>query len=149
MSDAEQLGQRLRAAREAKDLTIEETEQATRIRAKFLEALEAGDYSSMTPVQAQGFMRNYTRFLGLDYELLIAELDDDKGPFRRRRRGQLPTPANAAARPVQQTSRPNANNARQRPVRRSRGLFSTLLIVIVAGAIVVGLIFGVTTFLNQ
>ncbi|MGW8257471.1 MAG: helix-turn-helix domain-containing protein, partial [Thermoguttaceae bacterium] len=40
-----------------------ETELATRIRIKYLEALEQSDYSNMTPVQAQGFLRNYAHFL--------------------------------------------------------------------------------------
>src|SRR5690606_35054987 len=61
VSQAEILGQRLREAREAKELSLDETERATRIRARFLDALERGDYSMMTPVQAQGFLRNYAR----------------------------------------------------------------------------------------
>ena len=71
MSDARALGQRLREAREAKELSLADVEQATRIRLKYVEALEQGDYTSMTPVQAQGFLRNYARFLGLDLELLL------------------------------------------------------------------------------
>jgi len=39
VSQAEILGQRLREAREAKELSLDETERATRIRARFLDAL--------------------------------------------------------------------------------------------------------------
>lgn len=151
MSDAEKIGQRLREAREAKELSIQETEQATRIRAKFIEALEAGDYSSMTMVQAQGFLRNYARFLGLDVELLLSD-PDDVALFRRRSRTQLPAPASTAARAVEPVFAQPATAARtprQRPARRSRGTLSTMLIVIVAGTIVVGLVFGVTTLLDE
>lgn len=150
MSDAEKIGQRLREAREARELSIQETEQATRIRAKFIEALEAGDYSSMTLVQAQGFLRNYARFLGLDVELLLSD-PDDVALFRRRRT-QLPTPTSTASRavePVFAQPTTTARTPRQRPMRRSRGVLSTMLIVIVAGAIVVGLVVGVTTLLDD
>ena len=92
MNEAELIGQRLREAREARELTLEEAAQATRIRIKYLEALEAGDYSAMTPVQAQGFLRNYARYLGLDIALLLAELEGS-GKGRKRRRPPLPLAA--------------------------------------------------------
>ncbi len=145
MNDAQQIGQHLRAAREALELSINQVEQRTRIRARFLEALEAGDYSGMTQVQAQGFLRNYARFLGLDIELLLAEIGDDKGPFRRRRRGELPISAanNApAADPARSARRP-------RPMRRTRGVFGNIMIVIVAGAIVVAVVLGGYTAIDR
>lgn len=147
MSDAQQIGQRLRAAREALDLSISQVEQRTRIRARFLEALEAGDYSSMTQVQAQGFLRNYARFLGLDIELLLSEIEDDKGPFRRRRRGELPISAANNAPAAGPT--PQRPPRRQRPMRRSRGVLGNIMIVIVAGAIVVALVLGGYTLADR
>src|SRR5258708_38972938 len=72
MSDAQVLGNELRDAREARDLSLEKVEQQTRIRVRYLEALERGDYAAFqSPVQASGFLRNYARFLGLDADELV------------------------------------------------------------------------------
>jgi cytoskeletal protein RodZ len=152
VNEAEILGQRLREAREAKDLTIQETERATRIRIKFLEALEQGDYSNMTPVQAQGFLRNYARFLGLDFDLLMAEIAEEKGRGRRLRT-LLPTNARETPEPItrRRSIRQVAGTAAFRPraPRTRRGLLSNILIVVFAGAIVVGLVVGVTRLLDS
>jgi cytoskeletal protein RodZ len=61
------LGRWLRQAREAKGCSLAEVEQATRIRRKFLAALEAGQWKELpSEVVGRGFLRNYARFLGLD-----------------------------------------------------------------------------------
>jgi cytoskeletal protein RodZ len=155
-NDAQRLGQRLREAREARELTLDATERATRIRAKFLDALERGDYSSMTPVQAQGFLRNYARFLGLDLELLLTEMDSGKeGNLRFWRRGQssaLPSEAQPAlprpvVRPVQASEPPTRRRRSRRP-RARRGWFGNMMIVVVSGAIVVTLLLGGTRLID-
>ena len=70
------LGTRLRVAREARGLTLAQAEQATRIRAKFLEALEHDDFSTATSeTQARGFLRNYATFLQLDPAELLADYE--------------------------------------------------------------------------
>ncbi len=67
-------GEQLRAAREAKGLTLEDVERATRIRAKYLAALEGDDLKSLTsPVQARGFLKNYAEHLGLDSAALLTQ----------------------------------------------------------------------------
>ncbi len=69
------IGQKLKHAREAQKLTLEKASEATRIRAPYLQALEADDYSAMpAPVQARGFLRNYAEYLGLDIDQLLEEL---------------------------------------------------------------------------
>ena len=74
--DAERLGQQLRTAREALELTIEDVEQALRIRRRFLEAFETGAYEDLPgAVQARGFLRNYARFLRLDEDSILDEYD--------------------------------------------------------------------------
>lgn len=63
----DELGHILREARENKGLTLEEAQEATRINARYLEALETGQYDQLpTAVHVRGFLRNYARFLGLD-----------------------------------------------------------------------------------
>lgn len=72
--DAATLGQQLREAREARELTLEDAEQALRIRKKYLVAFEAGDYADLPgAVQARGFLRNYAHYLNLDDEQVLAQ----------------------------------------------------------------------------
>src|SRR5258708_22120688 len=86
MSDAQTLGSELRAAREARDLTLDQAEQQTRIRSKYLEALEEGKYAVLpSAVQARGFLRNYARFLNLDADHIVGRYDALQGGRRRRR----------------------------------------------------------------
>src|SRR5690242_6312205 len=86
MSDAQVLGSELRAAREARDLTLDQAEQQTRIRVKYLEALEEGNYGILpSAVQARGFLRYYARFLNLDADLVVGRYDALQGGRRRRR----------------------------------------------------------------
>ncbi len=64
----------LRAAREQGALSLEEVEAQTRIRVKFLEALESGDLSVLpSPAHAKGFLRNYAQFLRLDANAIVAQ----------------------------------------------------------------------------
>jgi cytoskeletal protein RodZ len=67
------IGDLLREAREARGHSLEDVEKATRIRAKYLEALESGDFGVLpSATQARGFLRNYAQFLGLDAEAVLA-----------------------------------------------------------------------------
>ena len=68
----DEFGHILREARENKGLTLAEVQDKTRINARFLTALEQGDYDKLpTPVHVRGFLRNYARFLGLDPQPLV------------------------------------------------------------------------------
>ena len=61
------VGELLRQNREEQGLSLTDIEAATSIRAKYLQAIEDGDYSSLPgEVFAKGFVRNYAIILGLD-----------------------------------------------------------------------------------
>jgi cytoskeletal protein RodZ len=61
------VGDRLRDAREAKGVDLFRVERDTKIRHKFLAALEDGDFADLPgDVYARGFLRNYASYLGLD-----------------------------------------------------------------------------------
>lgn len=69
------IGQRLKQAREAHRQTIDQVSQITRIRPRYLEALEADDFSNMpSAVQGRGFLRIYALYLGLDIERILEEM---------------------------------------------------------------------------
>jgi len=68
-----ELGDRLRQAREAKGLTLEQIEEITRIRRRYLQALEEEDFGQLPgEVFVRGFLRNYALALGLDPEEILA-----------------------------------------------------------------------------
>ncbi len=74
---SESVGQQLRQAREARTLTLEQVAQATRIRERYLRALEDGDLSAVPSLaQARGFLRVYADYVQLDPDLLLDKLDD-------------------------------------------------------------------------
>ena len=66
------LGEVLRAAREGKGVDLARVERETKIRERYLSALERGEYRELPgPVYTKGFLRNYGAYLGLDPEYLI------------------------------------------------------------------------------
>ena len=67
------IGQQLKQARESRSLSMKQVVQATRIRAYYLEAMEADDFSTLpSAAQARGFLRSYADFLGLNADDLIS-----------------------------------------------------------------------------
>ncbi len=69
------IGQQLREARQAKNLSLEQVSRLTHIRPKHLEALEAGNLEALPSItQARGFLRAYALHLGLAPDLLIERL---------------------------------------------------------------------------
>ena len=68
------LGSSLRDARERKRLTFADMEQATKVRAKYLRALEEDDFATLPgATYAKGFLRVYAEALGLDGQLYVDE----------------------------------------------------------------------------
>ncbi len=75
---AEGVGQWLRRAREARNLTLEDVEAQLRIRKRYLKALEQADYEALPgDLQIRGFLRNYARFLGLSPEEALVRYEAD------------------------------------------------------------------------
>lgn len=67
------IGQLLRRTRESKGISLAQAQVDTKIRTKYLEAIEAGD-DRQTPGEAyfKGFLRFYGNYLGLDGTSLVA-----------------------------------------------------------------------------
>ncbi len=80
---APSLPERLLAARERKGVDLYRAERDTKIRARYLAALERGDWRELPgAVYTKGFLRNYALYLGLDPDEILlqwrAERGDDK-----------------------------------------------------------------------
>jgi transcriptional regulator with XRE-family HTH domain len=73
VSDVLRLGEILRQQRERKGITLEQAAEDTRIRERFLAALESGDHQALPgAVYTKGFLRNYADYLDLDSTDLVA-----------------------------------------------------------------------------
>jgi len=67
-----EMGELLKAKRQDLNLSLKEIENATSIRMVHLRAIEDGELGKIiSPVYAQGFVRQYAIFLGLDAERLV------------------------------------------------------------------------------
>src|SRR5258705_12035452 len=95
------LPDRLSAARERKGVDLARAERDTKIRARYLSALERGDYRDLPgAVYTKGFLRNYAIYLALDPEDVLRQW--------RRERGDQAAPAAEIVppRPLAEPSRP-------------------------------------------
>jgi Helix-turn-helix domain/RodZ C-terminal domain len=87
-----EIGPSLREARLHKGVEVPDAERATKIRAKYLRALETESFDVL-PGQAyiKSFLRSYADYLGLDGQLFVDEytsrfwVDEESGPVRTRR----------------------------------------------------------------
>lgn len=76
----ESIGTQLRAAREAKGISLSAAAAETRIKIQRLEAMERSDFSTMpAPAYARGFLKMYGEYLGLAVEPLVQAYNDLSG----------------------------------------------------------------------
>ena len=66
------MGEVLTDARHRRGVTIEDAEAYTKIRKKYLIALEEDDYSELPePIYARGFLQIYAEYLGIDPDFAV------------------------------------------------------------------------------
>jgi cytoskeleton protein RodZ len=76
-------GQRLRAAREAAGMTLDEVATTTRIPTRHLESLENSDFERLpAPTYTIGFAKNYAQAVGLDRREIADQLRGEVGGLR-------------------------------------------------------------------
>ena len=77
------IGQKLEDARNRKGISIREASESTKIRGDFLTSFEAGNFDINLPeVYLRGFIRVYARFLGIDPESAVADLNMEIGSVK-------------------------------------------------------------------
>ncbi len=76
LPDARGVGQQLRSAREAKNLTLAEAAQSLKLAPRQVAAIESEDWGALPGnTMIRGFVRNYARVLNLDADALMRGLD--------------------------------------------------------------------------
>jgi cytoskeletal protein RodZ len=118
------LGEVLRGAREAKEIDLIRVERDTKIRERYLSALERGEYRELPgAVYTKGFLRNYGAYLGLDPEYLIDLY-------------RLETSAIAAERPIAAAPPRPITVRRRRTFVVTPGAVAAAILTILVGAFV-------------
>lgn len=94
-----EIGSSLREARLRQQLDFSEVEQAVKVRAKYLRALEEEQFETLpASTYVKGFLRAYADFLGLEGQLYVDEYNtryiagEDEDPQLHRRRTTTPRP---------------------------------------------------------
>jgi cytoskeletal protein RodZ len=80
---APRIGETLQLARERKGVDLYRAERDTKIRLRYLAALEDGAYEDLpAPVYTKGFLRNYAIYLGLDPDEILERWRDEMESLR-------------------------------------------------------------------
>jgi cytoskeletal protein RodZ len=131
-----EIGSTLRETRMRARIDISEVETGTKIRAKYLRALENEEWDLLPgPVYVKSFLKTYGDYLGLDSRLLVEE-------FKRR-----------YERPMEHEVRAMASTARERDKHRNpsratlwllspRGVIGLAVVVILVALYVIGTVIG-------
>lgn len=76
-----EIGTTLREARVRRKLTLQQVEEDTKIRVKYLQAMENEDFDVMPgSTYVKGFLRTYATYLGLDARIVLDEYTSRLGP---------------------------------------------------------------------
>ena len=96
-TDVPSVGERLRAAREEKGLSLEDVAAQTRIPRRHLESIESADWNNLpAPTYTIGFARSYASSVGLDRTDIADQLRAEMGGQRTTTQSEVFEPADPA-----------------------------------------------------
>jgi Helix-turn-helix domain/RodZ C-terminal domain len=125
------VGQVLQEARTRRGLDLNEAERVTKIRVKFLRAMEEDRWGALpAPVYARSFLATYARFLGLDVEPLVEQYERT-----------APEAGRAESIPAG-TIRAGGIRSRHRPLKPILLAVAGLMVLILVGLVIVGSLGG-------
>jgi hypothetical protein len=117
-----EIGNSLREARMRRQVDLNQAELATKIRVKYLRALEDEHFDQLpSPTYVKGFLRTYAEYLGLDGQLYVDEFN-----------------SRFVAGEEQNSERPRRSSVR--PERRTRRLEAAIVVLVVAVVAIVTLV---------
>lgn len=97
------VGETLQLARERKGVDLYRAERDTKIRLRYLSALEDGAYDELPPpVYTKGFLRNYAIYLGIDPDEILERWRDEMDAVRASERLSVAPPPQPIAAPGRQ-----------------------------------------------
>jgi cytoskeleton protein RodZ len=136
-----EIGPVLEQARNERGLTLDDVEQATKIRKRYLAGLEREDYGVLPDaVYAQGFLKTYANYLGLDGEELSRQLKNRRKPRRERTIYYGPPKKSDFERPL---ISPGGLDGTRKRIIVSTTTVLTVVVAVVALAAVIGILYYV------
>jgi cytoskeleton protein RodZ len=134
---ASEIGQTLRKARTDRGIELSEVERATKIRVKFIEAMEEERWEALpAPAYARGFLEIYARYLGLDQQALLDEYRETVEGERHE-----PIPESVIKPGTLRQTRPVRRTSSVNPKAVAKVL-GALVVLVVLGLVIVGSIGG-------
>ena len=129
------IGQKLEEARNRKGISIREASESTKIRGDYLNSFEAGDFDLKLPeVYLRGFIRVYARFLGIDPESAVSDLNLElgikPGKVARKNFGSIPGKERSD---VAKSEIPSAQTTRS---AKTQSISAKTIIFICAGSVI-------------
>ncbi len=133
------IGSTLREARMRERIDISEVEAQTKIRAKYLRAIENEEWDLLPgPIYAKSFLRTYSDYLGLDSRML---LDEFKRRYEHPSEHEIRPMARGAAR-----DRPRDRDRDRRPRRVRAPSWAPIGLVVI---VILALLYGVGSLLGS
>ncbi|MFA6963121.1 MAG: helix-turn-helix domain-containing protein [Patescibacteria group bacterium] len=78
------LGEMLKCGRESKNISIEEAETGSKVKAKYLVSLEKDDWGDLpSSVHVRGFVMAYSKFIGLNVSEALGLFDREKKLYKK------------------------------------------------------------------
>jgi cytoskeletal protein RodZ len=134
------IGRLLEQKRKERGLSLEEVEQATKIRKRYLKGLEREDYAILPDaVYARGFLKTYANFLGLDGQALSQQLKNNTKTHRERGIDHNPSPEGDFEEPLVSSS--GLRGVQKRTI--STSAMVTLIVAVLALTAVIGTLYFV------
>jgi cytoskeleton protein RodZ len=135
-----EIGRLLEHKRKERGHSLEEVEQATKIRKRYLTGLEREDYAVLPDaVYARGFLKTYANYLGLDGEALSQRLKNSTKAQRERGDDYDPTLESDFEKPLITPSGLRAAQKRKVP----NSAVATVMVAVLALAAVIGALYFV------
>jgi cytoskeleton protein RodZ len=116
----------LRAAREAKNISLTDLSSLTKIQLKYLRAIENGEFSFLPETYIRAFIRDYAKALQINPDAVIAKYEASMKKAEKSVQVSQPEPAEPERTPPSPADAPRLLPEISRPVRTSlRGLLVT------------------------
>src|SRR5690625_4870321 len=129
------IGERLKEAREAQNITLDDLQESTKIQKRYLIAIEQGNFDLLPGTfYARAFIKEYALAVGLDSTTLLEEHHDE-----------IPETNGGM---TEQYSRIQRSRRRSRPSTDTSAIFSLIPRIIVI-LLIVGIIFVAWTLIQQ
>lgn len=129
-----EIGAQLRRQREILGISPEDVERDTRLRIRYIKALESGRIDELpSPVQARGMLSNYANFLGMNPDPILLQFADGLQASLAARQA-----VRAQTQPVKKKAAPRRTSLIRRLVPLDM-LLASLLLLIIGGVVVWGI----------